>query len=100
MGNATALELLDIVTKPLAHLLICQMTLNPDVGFTVLTGGVVESLNQEYVDALTRNLVNFALYGVRDQSEDYYRGKIGLGNLDGLDVLRGAAIFSRGMIFV
>ena len=75
-----AIEFLEFVTQPLAYALLYQMTLNPEVRFTAISGGVAEGLGQPYLDALIRNLQQLGLYGIPEQDTGYFRRRIALGN--------------------
>jgi glucokinase len=95
-GDPTALEFINFVTRPLARVLIYQTTLNPQVGLTVVSGGVPEGLGQPYLETLIGHLEDLGLYGVPTNDSTYFRRRITHGNPDGLDTLRGAAVFARG----
>jgi len=93
-----ATDLLDAFTRPLAHVLLCQATLNPDVGGTVLTGGVADGLGDAYRESLLRNLNDLELYEISQQDPSYFSRRIVRGIGDGLDALRGAGIYARGVL--
>ena len=95
-AEPVAIEFLELVTRPLAYVLLYQLTLNPEVRFTAVNGGVAEGLGRPYIDALIGNLEDLGLYGVPKHDTGYFRHRIGLGNSDGLDAIRGAAVFARG----
>jgi 2-epi-5-epi-valiolone 7-kinase len=95
-ARPVAIEFLELVTRPLAYALLYQMTFNPEVQFTVVSGGVAEGLGQPYMDALIRNLRQFGLYGIPEQDTGYFIRRVALGNPDGLDAIRGAAVVARG----
>ncbi|MFJ9517218.1 ROK family protein [Kitasatospora sp. NPDC101801] len=96
-GHPGALRVLDAVTLPLARVLLAQATLDPEVGLTVLTGGVVDGLGDVYLDSLLRNLAQPGPYGIADRDRDYFTGRIVRGRPDGLTALRGAGVHARGI---
>jgi glucokinase len=95
-AEPVAIDFLELVTRPLAYALLYQMTFNPEVRFTVVNGGVAEGLGQPYLNALILNLQQLGLYGVPEQDTGYFLRRIALGNPDGLDAIRGAAVLARG----
>jgi 2-epi-5-epi-valiolone 7-kinase len=97
-GHPVALEFLDFVTLPVAQMLAYQFALNPQVTQTVISGGVADRLGPPYFDALARNLQHLGLYGVPREDEGYFRRRLGRGNPDGFDALRGISIFARGVV--
>jgi 2-epi-5-epi-valiolone 7-kinase len=97
-GHPLALEFLDFVTLPVAQMLTYQFTLNPQVTYTVVSGGVADGLGPRYLDSLVRNLRDLGLYGVPVDNESFFRRRLGRGSPDGLDALRGVAIFARGVV--
>lgn len=76
------------------------MTLNPQVGFTVISGGVPEGLGKPYFDSLIRHLERIGLYGVPSDDTNYFRRRIGYGNPDGLDASVCMIVASRARAFV
>ncbi|MFF2234511.1 ROK family protein [Streptomyces anulatus] len=97
-GHDGARRLLDAVTTPLAEVLLAQACLNPQVEYTVLTGGVVDGLGDPYLDSLRGNLGRLGLYGISDRDPDYFAPRILRGRSDGLCALRGAGIHARGLV--
>ena len=95
-GDTTARKLLDLVTAPLANVLLYQATLDPRVNPTVITGGVAAGFGSNYLDSLLRNLAGLQLYGVAHIDADYFARRLRLGPDDGLCALRGAGIRARG----
>jgi 2-epi-5-epi-valiolone 7-kinase len=95
-GHQSAIEFLDLFTRPIAMVLLYQATLNPQVGCTVLSGGVVERLGRAYIDSLVRNLNDLGLYGISTTDREYFNRSLRLGHADGLDALRGAAVYAHG----
>lgn len=96
-GHPGALRVLDAVTEPLARVLLTQACLNPEVERTVLTGGVVDSLGDAYLESLLGHLNRLGLYGMSDRDPQYLAGRIVRGRSDGLNALRGAGIHARRM---
>ncbi len=86
------------MTAPLAEVLLVQACLNPEVEYTVLTGGVVDGLGDPYLDSLRGNLGRLGLYGISDRDPDYFAPRILRGRSDGLCALRGAGIHARGLV--
>ncbi|HWG98839.1 MAG TPA: ROK family protein, partial [Pilimelia sp.] len=95
-GDPTAQLLLDLVTQPLAQVLLYQATLNPQVAPTVVTGGVAAGFGPTYRDSLLRNLARMPLYGVSHRGRDHFTRQLRLGPDDGLCALRGAGVRARG----
>ncbi|MFJ1646927.1 ROK family protein [Streptomyces sp. NPDC088258] len=91
-GDPRAVRLLDAFTLPLARILLTQTTLDPEVDLTVLSGGVVELLGDEYRASVLRNLGAGGVYGVTDRDPGYFERRMVLGSRDGLDALRGAGL--------
>ncbi|GIF12712.1 ROK family protein [Actinoplanes teichomyceticus] len=94
-ADPAALEILDLFTRPLAKVLLYQATLDPEVGATVLFGGVVEALGAHYLESLVRNLEELGLYGISDRDPQYFRTRIHLGDDDGLAAMRGVGSYLR-----
>lgn len=92
-GDRMARLLLDAVTRPVAHVLLYQATLNPQVIRTVLSGGVVTAFGDDYLRSLLANLADMELYGV---APDYFPDRIALASPDGFSALRGAGLRARG----
>jgi glucokinase len=97
-GERWAINVLDLSTRPLARVLLYQATLNPQVGCTVLSGGVSELLGQSYIDSLLRNLNDLGLYLISAKDPEYFSRKFCLGGRDGLDAMRGAAVYAQGFL--
>jgi 2-epi-5-epi-valiolone 7-kinase len=94
-GDARALELLDLFTRPLAQVLLYQSTLDPEVGRTVLSGGVVDALEDAYLQSLKRNMHAFGLYMISHRDPGYFDRRLALARGDGLDALRGAGVLAH-----
>ncbi|MFD9428886.1 MULTISPECIES: ROK family protein [unclassified Streptomyces] len=96
-GDPRALRLLDAFTRPLSRILLAQTTLDPEVGHTVLSGGVVDGLEGHYLSSLLRNLMADGLYGISHADPHYFRRRFAVGSPDGLDPLRGAGLHVAGL---
>ncbi|GAA4609634.1 hypothetical protein GCM10023107_92580 [Actinoplanes octamycinicus] len=97
-GDRHAAELLDLFTLPLAKVLLCHATLDPEVEATFLFGGVVEGLGHHYRESLIRNLEELGLYGITDRDKNHFRNRIFLGDDDGLAALRGIDAYLRNSL--
>ena len=85
-----ALEILDFLARPLAGLLATILSHDPLVDAIVLTGGVVDALQQPYVDSLNRQFIEYGMFQVdegylkrrlRIAPSDDHGGLIGAGYL-------------------
>ncbi len=97
-GHSLALEVLDLSTAPVAKVLAYQMTLNPEVRFTIINGGVPIGIGSPYLKSLVGHLVKFGYYGMPSADASYFLRRLAIGSSDGLDGLRGAAIYARGQL--
>jgi glucokinase len=96
-GHVGAVAVLDAVTMPMAQVLLAQATLNPQVERTVLSGGVVDNLGEHYLTSLIGNLNRLGLYGISEEDPGYFARRIVRGDSDGLNALRGAGVYARGL---
>ncbi|ANW22366.1 ROK family protein [Streptomyces clavuligerus] len=94
-SDPLARELLDLFTLPLAHVLLHQATLDPEVSATYLFGGVVEGLGDPYLHSLLRNLNTLGLYEISTEDDTYFARRVFRGADDGLAALRGAGLHLR-----
>ncbi|MCX4097927.1 ROK family protein [Nocardia sp. alder85J] len=90
--HPAALEFLDHVTAPLARALLYTLAIDARVDRVMLSGGVVDALGEDYLASVYRHLEADGLYlyppGV-------FRDKVVWWRSDGLDPLRGAAVYAR-----
>lgn len=90
-NDVFALEILDAVTFPIADMIIHMLTIDPEIEKIVMTGGVVHSIERQYIQSLLKNLEQIGLYQVPDQPT-FFRKIIELGLNDDNSGLLGAAI--------
>ncbi|MGC0417100.1 ROK family protein [Embleya sp. AB8] len=96
-GSTSAQTLLDAITRPLAHVLLAQATLDPEVGTTFVSGGVAEAFGEQYRASLLRNLRALGLYGISTVDDTYFDRRLAIVAGDGLDALRGVGFHVRGV---
>lgn len=86
-----ALKVLDAVTFPIADMMIHMLTIDPEIEKIVMTGGVVHSIERQYIQSLLKNLEQIGLYQVPNQPA-FFRKVIEVGVNDDNSGLLGAAI--------
>ena len=90
-----AISLLGAVTFPLARVLIYLFTLDPEVEYLVLTGGVVRTLGTRYRKSLLSHLERIGLYQITKQDPSFFQKRIHLSIEDDNSGLLGAAIAAQ-----
>lgn len=91
-GDPFAMNVVDLVTLPLAEILLHQFTLDPEVDRVVLTGGVVHSLHPYYMESLMGHLERIGLYQVSSRDARFFRDRLEVGQSDDQAGLLGAAL--------
>ncbi|MFQ6327057.1 ROK family protein [Nocardia sp. CWNU-33] len=94
-NNPHATAFLDSVTAPLARALLYLLTFDPRIDHVFLSGGVVDTLADHYMNSLYRCLEADGLYLVSTHQPTVFRDRISRLESDGLDPLRGAGLFAR-----
>lgn len=87
-------RVLELVTRPLAGLLLHQLTLEPEVDRIILTGGVVHGLAPYYMDSLLGNLERLGLYQISEREPRFFRQRLEVGQADDRSGLLGAALMA------
>ncbi|MFD3510995.1 ROK family protein [Nocardia sp. NPDC058666] len=93
--NAYATTFLDSVTAPLAKALLYLLTIDPRIDHVFMSGGVVDTLTDHYMNSMYRCLEADGLYLVSTHQPTVFRDRISRLESDGLDPLRGAGLFAR-----
>jgi glucokinase len=88
-GDKLAGTLLDAVTLPIAQMIISMLTIDPEIDKVILTGGVVHSIEKQYLQSLLSNLSAIGMYQMSDQA-DFFANIIELGINDDNSGLLGA----------
>jgi 2-epi-5-epi-valiolone 7-kinase len=86
-----AMSILDSVTQPIAKKLIDLWTFDPEVERVILTGGVIYTLDNYYLESLIKNLQAIGLYQVSKCDDSFFRQRILIGMHDDESGLIGAA---------
>jgi 2-epi-5-epi-valiolone 7-kinase len=94
-NNPHAKTFLDSVTAPLARALLYLLAIDPRVDHVFLSGGVVDTLADHYMNSMYRCLEADGLYLVSTHKPTVFRDRITHLESDGLDPLRGAGLFAR-----
>jgi 2-epi-5-epi-valiolone 7-kinase len=89
-GDAAALEVLDSATRPLASVLLAILAHDPIIDTIVLTGGVVDTLGNHYVESLCRSASDIGLYGISERDPTFLSGRLVCAASDATAGLRGA----------
>lgn len=89
--NEDALEILDSLTYPLAQMIIYMLTIDSEIDKIVITGGVVHSIEEEYIRSLLKNLRKIGIYQMPNQSK-FFETMIQIGENDDNSGLIGAAL--------
>ncbi|MFJ9055569.1 ROK family protein [Streptomyces sp. NPDC102409] len=90
--TSSAELLLDSVVRPVAHSIISLLSIDPEIGRIIVTGGVARSLGRSYETALLRNLDRLGLYMLSEDDPDHLAGTIDFADSDDEAGLHGAAI--------
>jgi 3-dehydroquinate synthetase/predicted NBD/HSP70 family sugar kinase len=91
-GNTFARDILDSVTLPLANTLLSLFTIDPEVECVILTGGVINTLGDTYIETLLHHLETAGLYQISRRDPSFFRTRIRVGDPDDNAGLLGAAI--------
>lgn len=86
-----ALRILDTVTYPIAQMIVYILTIDAEIEKIIMTGGVVHSIEEQYMDSLMKNLETIGMYQT-SRSTDFFREIIDVGVDDDNSGLIGAAI--------
>jgi glucokinase len=89
-----ALSLVSHLTRPLADLLLCQLTFDPEIERIIITGGVVHGLGHNYFESVLAHLDRIGLYEVSARAPAFFRERLELGLADDSAGLMGAAIMA------
>lgn len=89
--DALAVNILNATTYPLAQVVVQMLTIDPEIDKILMTGGVVHSIEQEYIESLLQNLYKMGMYQVTDP-HNFFKKRIELGIGDDNSGLIGAAI--------
>lgn len=90
-GEPGATEVLEAVTRPLAHALLSVLSTDAEIDRVVLTGGVPAGLGSRYAECLTARMDAAGLYG----RSDSLAGVVRVAPADTEPALRGAGILAR-----
>ncbi|NEB71858.1 ROK family protein [Streptomyces fulvissimus] len=90
--TSSAELLLDSVVRPIAQSIVSLLSIDPEIGRIIVTGGVVRSLGRPYEIALLRNLDRLGLYMLSEDDPDHLAGMIDFADSDDEAGLHGAAI--------
>lgn len=71
-----ALKILDAVTFPFAQILVNAFTIDASIDLILLTGGVVHSLKDHYIESLLKNLTKIGLYQVTNKDPNFFKKRI------------------------
>ncbi|MBF6333200.1 ROK family protein [Nocardia transvalensis] len=93
--HPSAMSFLDYVTAPLARALLYLLAIDARVDHIFLSGGVVDALQDHYMNSLYRTMEADGLYLVSTYQPSVFRDRISRWESDGLDPLRGAGFFAR-----
>lgn len=93
-NDTFALEILDAVTYPLAQILINAFTIDASLDLVLLTGGVIHSLKEIYLESLLKNLIKIGFYQISDKDPDFFRKRIRIVPDDDAGLI-GAGNFAR-----
>ena len=91
----TIMEVLDALVLPLARVLATALSLDPEIGKIVITGGVAHGLGNHYRDALQRTFVRDGLYLITEHDPDYLARRLHWEKADDFSGLRGAALWAQ-----
>ncbi|MFZ4701747.1 MAG: ROK family protein [Candidatus Methylumidiphilus sp.] len=92
LNNAFAVEVVNLVTLPVAEMILRLFTFDPEIEVVFLTGGVVHSLHPFYMDAVLGHLNRLGLYLVSQFNPSFFKERLALGCADGQSGLKGAAL--------
>ena len=90
-GEPAALDVLDAVTRPLAHALLSALSTDAEIDGVVLTGGVPAGLGPAYLASLTARMDAVGLYGHSGSLAD----KVRVAPCDAEPALHGAGMLAR-----
>lgn len=90
-----AVNILDAVTSPLARIFIHLFTIDPEIERVILTGGVVHTLQNRYLDSLLKQLSAIGLYQISSQNPNFFRDRFQIELVDDNSGMIGAAIAAR-----
>lgn len=89
-GNQLALEILDALTYPIAQMLLYMLTIDAEIEKIIMTGGVIHSMETQYLKSVLKNLQAIGLYQMPSQSK-FFKDILEIGNSDDNSGLLGAA---------
>ncbi len=91
-GDDFAVKVLNLVTLPVAEMLLHLFTFDPEIDLVFFTGGVVHSLHPYYKKSLLNHLTHLGLYLVSNLDPTYFQKRVQVGCCDDQAGLRGAAL--------
>lgn len=89
-SDSFAISMLDAVTLPIARYIVTMLTLDPDINRIILTGGVVHSVEDTYLESLNGNLSSIGMYQITNRDPEYFVKRIEVGYPDDNSGLIGA----------
>ena len=93
--NGAALDLLDALVTPVARTLATALSLDPEIGRIVVTGGVAQGLGHHYRQALLRTFMRDGLYQITSFDPDYLAKRLHWDEEADLGGLIGAGIYAE-----
>lgn len=96
-GRGSALALLEAFVTPLVRILATALTLDPEIGRIVMTGGVVHGLGTYYRDALQRVFLREELYQITAHDPAFLMRRLHWEEPDDFSGLRGAGLYAVGV---
>lgn len=91
-GDSFAQKVIDLVTFPIAEILLRLFTFDPKIDLVFITGGVVHSLQPYYERSLLKHLRKLGLYLVCDFDPEFFQKRIEVKDSDEQAGLWGAAL--------
>jgi predicted NBD/HSP70 family sugar kinase len=93
-----AVRVLDAVTKPIANILLVAFTLDPEVEAIIMTGGVIDSVGERYINSLRKHLDNFGMYQITSRDPEFFSRRIRMKAADDKSGLIGAGLYARALL--
>ena len=90
-----AKKIVDVVTKPIAELLLIIFTINPEIEKVIFTGGVTHSLKKHYLSSILYHLDKIGMYQVTIKDRNFFKKRIFIGRDDDKSGLIGAALNTK-----
>ncbi|MGL6312740.1 ROK family protein [Vibrio sp. WXL103] len=90
-----AYELVREIVRPIAKIILYQMTLVPQTSKIILSGGVVKYLSDFYIECLLEQIEDLGFYQILEREPNYFRNLITIDHSSDNTGMLGAALFCK-----